>query len=391
MLTQAGCQARQQRLWSSVPDSVEWLLVADPRHVQYLANFQVHPFSFSGGERGLLLLERDAGTTLLCDNFARIAAASDPFVDREVVERWYDHQHSVKNRDHALLDAVKSVSERLFGRVGAVEAEWLPLGAFEVLGLDHEAHSVSVEPGQPTAGAGVDLGTKLRELRREKQPDEIELLRLCMKAGDAGHARAREVVKPGVTELEVYREVQSAAIDAAGRAALVYGDFRRTNAGTPSAGGLPTGDVLEEGDLFILDYSVVINGYRSDFTNTLAVGAPSSEQEMLFRLCESSLQAGADVLKAGRPAQEVYAATSKPLHDAGYGHLGHHAGHGIGLAHPEPPILVPESADVLVAGDVVTLEPGLYVKGIGGIRIENNYLITNQGAEKLNGHLISLT
>ncbi len=185
--------------------------------------------------------------------------------------------------------------------------------------------------------------------------------------------------------------MQSAAIEAAGRPGLIYGDFRAVNAKTPKLGGLPTNHVLEKGEMFILDYSVVLDGYRSDFTNTLAVGSASDEQDMIFRLCESALEAGENALKAGVQAKDIYAAVSKPLEEAGYGALAHHAGHGIGLAHPEPPILVPESDDVLKAGDVVTLEPGLYVEGIGGVRIENNYLITPAGAEKLNNHLIALT
>jgi Xaa-Pro aminopeptidase len=235
------------------------------------------------------------------------------------------------------------------------------------------------------------LGTCIRLLRRQKEPDEISLLKECMRATDAGHARAREIIKPGVSEMDVYREVQSAALKAAGRPGLVYGDFRSVSAKKPKLGGLPTDHVLQDGEMFILDYSVVLEGYRSDFTNTLAVGTVSDEQELIFRLCESALQAGENALKAGVPARDVYAAVSGPLEEAGYGPLGHHAGHGIGLAHPEPPILVPESVDVLKAGDVVTLEPGLYVKGIGGVRIENNYLITATGAEKLNQHLIALT
>lgn len=398
MLTESGCQTRRERLWQAVPDDLEWLLIADPRHVQYLCNFWVQPLSFSGGERGLLLLERQSpgaaspGTaTLIGDNFALRSAASEPYVDHEIVGDWYDHRHSVINRDHALQKAVGSIADRLYGRNGAVEAEWLPLAVWEELGLDHEAHSSSRESGEGRpGGAAPDLGTVLRQLRRQKEPDEIALLKHCMQAGDAGHARAKEVIRPGVSELDVYREVQSAALAVAGRPALVYGDFRAVNAKSPKAGGLPTDYKLQEGDLFILDYSVVLDGYRSDFTNTYAVGEPTSEQRELFALCEAALQAGEESLKAGVKAAEVYAAVSKPLEEGGRGKLGHHAGHGIGLAHPEPPILVPESEDVLLAGDVVTIEPGLYVEGIGGMRIEHNYVIRENGCERLSGHAIAL-
>jgi Xaa-Pro aminopeptidase len=392
MLTSEGCLKRRTRLWDAVPESIEWLLVADPRHVHYLSNFWVQPLSFSTCERGLLLLERNGEATLFADNFTLRSAAGTPHVDRQIEEAWYDHRHSVINRDHALFAALKSVSERLFGRCGAVEAEWLPLGAFEILGLDHETHSVSREATDlPDDSRFVDLGTTLRRLRRNKEADEVELLRRCMQATDAGHARAREVVREGASEFDVYRAVQTAAMETLGQPGLVYGDFRGVNAAVPKAGGLPTDYKLTRGDLFILDYSVVLAGYRSDFTNTLAVGDPSDEQQMLFRLCEAAMTGGENSLKSGVRAADVYAAVSQPLEEGGYGALPHHAGHGIGLGHPEPPILVPESQDVLEVGDVVTLEPGLYVEGIGGMRIENNYLITENGAEKLSNHLISLT
>lgn len=391
MLTEEGCLARRRRLWDRVPADVEWLLIADLRHVHYLSNFWVHPLSFSAGERGLLLLDRTDGATLFADNFALRSAAGEPHVEREVVEDWYDHRHSVINRDHALLIAVGSIAERLSGRRGLVESEWLPLAAAQVLGLESGSGTLRLHASNDPDDPGpVDLGEILRQLRRQKEPDEIELLRVCMRATDAGHARAREVVRPGVSELEVYREVQSAVLDAAGRPALVYGDFRAVNAGSPKAGGLPTAYRLESDDLLILDYSVVLDGYRSDFTNTLSAGEPTDEQQMLFELCRAAMKAGEQTLAAGRKASDVYDAVSGTLKQAGYGSLGHHAGHGIGLGHPEPPILVPESDDTLLSGDVVTLEPGLYVEGIGGMRIENNYLIHDSGAEQLSQHLISL-
>jgi len=391
MLTSEGCQARRRRLWNAVPAEVEWLLIADPRHVHYLSNFWVEPLSFSGGERGLLLLEREAGATLLGDNFALRSAAGEPFVDHEVVEGWYDHQHSVANRDHALVAALAKVAGKLKGRIGLVEEQWLPVAAWVQLASLGESKDVIRGSDDDLSLPFSDLGTLLRTMRRLKEPDEVELLRQCMRATDAGHVKAREVIRAGISEFDVYREVQAAALQAAGRPALVYGDFRATNAANPKTGGLPTDYKLQTGDLFILDYSVVIAGYRSDFTNTLSIGSPSDEQMLIFELCQAAMQAGSQSLRAGTAARDVYAATSRPLEESGYGALGHHAGHGIGLAHPEPPILVPHSEDTLEAGDVLTLEPGLYVEGIGGVRIENNYLITVAGAEKLSNHLISLT
>lgn len=392
MLTNEGCLARRERLWASIPEIADWVLVADPRHVQYLANFWVQPLSFSGGERGLLLLERSGRATLLADNFTFRSAVHEPFIDREIITPWYDHQHSVVNRDHALVDAVRKVTEELRDRPGLIEAEWLPVAAWLALDVEPESYSETTETHEEENGSGaIDLGTILRELRRRKEPDEIALLRQCMAAGDAGQARLREVLREGITEFEIYREVQNAALEAAGRPGLVYGDFRASTAKNPKTGGLPTNDPLQAGDLFVLDYSVVLDGYRSDFTNTMSVGAPTSQQRMLFELCEAAMKAGEATLNAGTAARDVYRAVSSVFEDAGYGPLPHHAGHGIGLAHPEPPILVPQSEDVLLEGDVVTLEPGIYIEGIGGMRIEHNYLIGESGAERLSNHLISLT
>lgn len=389
MLTQAGCVARRERLWAKTPERFEWLLVADPRHVYYLSNFLVNPLSFSAGERGLLLLERNGGATLLADNFARRSAAGQPYVDQEIIQSWYDHQHSVINRDHALLNAVKSISERLYGRVGAVEAEWMPLAAWEIMGLDHEIHTLR-QRGSGTCDT-IDLGSLLRELRRSKLPDEIDLMLECMRAGAAGLLRAREVVRHGISEWEVYREMHAAVLEAAGRPCQIYGDFRATNAATPKAGGAPTNRLLQSGDMLILDYSVVLDSYRSDFTNTLCVGDPTEAQELLFTLCTAAMAHGASVLKAGAAAKDVHRACMHVFEEAGYGQFfPHHAGHGLGLGHPEPPILVPHSEDVLLTGDVVTLEPGLYVPGVGGIRIEHNYQITDSGSVCLSQHEIAL-
>ena len=380
MLTQPGCQARRERLWRALPDAVEWVLVADPRHVHYLANFWVQPISFSFGERALLLLERSGPATLLADNFTRRSAATEPHVDREVVEEWYDHKHSVVNRDHVLLDALRQVAGELKTHKGLVEAEWLPLAAAEILGLARF-------DGKP----GPDLGDILRKLRRRKEPDEIDLMRACMRATEAGHQRAWEVIRPGVTDLNVYREVASAATAAAGRPAIVYGDFRGNNASAPKAGGHPIGQTLQSGDFYILDYSVILDGYRSDFTNAYAVGEPSEKQRKLFDACAAALQRGEEVLKAGVKCAEVFREVSAVLEQAGFGKLGHHAGHGLGMGHPEPPIIVPESTDTLEAGDVVTIEPGAYIDGIGGVRVEHNFLITASGNERLSNHLVALT
>ncbi len=386
MLTKEGCLQRRKNLWARIPQDIQWVLIGDARHVQYFSNFRVNPISLSADQRSLLLLERGGKATLLADNFTRRAASADPYVDAEVIVPWYTHKRSVTNRDDALVTALHECRSTWHGSKGVLEPE----GVTEMVAAT-VAESCEWQVDDVQSGERSTIGNIVRSLRRQKLPDEIELMKRCMIACDAGHAAAFDTVRPGVTELEVYLAIQRAAQLNAGVACVVYGDFRATNAVTFKAGGLPTGYVLQEGDLFIADFSVVIHGYRSDFTNTMAVGTPSPQQVAQFEACRDAMTAAESTLKAGATGKAVYEAASAVFIDRNYPALAHHCGHGLGMEHPEPPILVPQSDDVLLVGDVVTIEPGLYIEGVGGMRFEHNYLITNDGFERLSNHHIGLT
>jgi Xaa-Pro aminopeptidase len=194
-----------------------------------------------------------------------------------------------------------------------------------------------------------------------------------------------------MTELDVYCGVNTACIQEAGHAVIVYGDFA-VSPGPERRGGPPTRRVIQPGDMLILDYSVVIAGYRSDFTNTLVVGKkPTPDQERLYQLCTAAMAAGEKELRAGAECLTVYQSVLGVFDKAGMAeYFPHHAGHGLGLSHPEAPYFVRLADEALLAGDVVTLEPGLYVPNIGGIRIEHNYLVTKVGYERLSQHVIAL-
>lgn len=381
MLSEKGCTERRQRMWAALPEATEWVLVADPRHVNYLSGFCINPLSHSAGERVLLFLERGGEAVMLADTFALASALARPFVDRTVAAPWYDQRHAAGSRSQALLGALAQIRDRLSPGRGLLEEEWVPVAALDALGERPQASSASRSL----------LGSTLGRLRRAKHPDELAILDRCLRSAEAGVSRARQAVRPGIDEHEVFREVQAAVLADLRAQAVVYGDFRASSAESPGPTGPPSDHVLREGETFILDLSVVVAGYRGDIAASIAVGRPTRGQEELLEICKEAMAAGEAVLRPGAPARDVYEAVQGAFARAGKPELfPHHAGHGLGLAHPEAPAFVPESDETLGVGDVVTLEPGAYVQGIGGVRIEHNYLITEQGCRCLSGHSLEL-
>ncbi len=376
MLTEQGCLKRRQRLWDTLPQQVEWVLISNQRHIKYFSNFWVNPISFSSGMHAWLHLERSGKATLITDNFTLKSSSNTPYVDSTIAETWYDGKHSVSNRDYKALTALGKNFPNLDLTNGLIEFESYPIAAATLL------------KNKPVDD--ILLGDVIKKLRRQKEPDEIELMIRCMKACEAGHTAALEFVRPGVTDMDVYRKVNAAVLKTTNQPCIVYGDFKANNAETPKAGGLPEGYTLKEGDLYILDYSVLIDGYRSDFTNTIAVGTPTDDQQALFNACLAGMEAGETALKAEASCSDIFKITSDQVVQKGFQPLPSHAGHGLGMEHPEPPAIVSESTDILMEGDVVTLEPGNYLPGIGGVRVERNYLITENGYQCLSNHDVKL-
>lgn len=376
MLTPTGCQQRRQRLLAALPKETEMVLIYDPQHLFYFANYVQSPFVFRSNDAGAVLAIDDNGkATLIADSMVK-NFCDQAHVDEVVAPTWYDGKHSAPHREALLvlsvLDYMKKVSAKRIG----IELSQVPAGIF--LGLSREKQLFSIDPALPG-------------IKRSKFPDEVDLLKRSMRAGEAGMAAGLKDIKPGMSELDIFFLVQNAAMVASGGQAQVYGDFV-TGSRTEEIGGPPSDRKLQAGELVLLDFSTIIGQYRADFANThICAGKPSDRQKDMYLACMEAIAAGEKKLKAGVLAKDVDRAVravfeTKHLNE----HFPHHTGHGIGLGHPEPPFLVPESNDTLVAGDVITLEPGLYIKGTGGMRFERNYLITNSGYELLSNHKLTL-
>ena len=147
---------------------------------------------------------------------------------------------------------------------------------------------------------------------------------------------------------------------------------------------VPGDRVVQEGDLVLVDAGALVDGYCSDCTRTFAVGEVSDSLRELYDLVRRAQQAGLDAVRPGASGRDVDAAARAMIADAGYGeNFGHGLGHGLGLLVHEAPVLRPESEDVLAAGHVVTVEPGIYLSGVAGVRIEDLVVVTDDGAEVL--------
>jgi Xaa-Pro aminopeptidase len=356
MLTAEGCRARRRRLFDRVAGLPDPLVLADPLHLCYFAGAYVSPISLGGGFLAALVLRADGSATLLHDGRLPPSVQS-AHVDEMRAIPWYDGESPGRGpRQLALLDALPA----------APADTW----------------------GSPTCRAVVEA---VADLRRQKDPDELALLAQCCRVAEAGHDWGLHHVAPGMSEIDVYAGVAGACQRVAGQPVIVYGDFA-VSPGPDRRGGPPTSRRLEAGDLMILDFSVILGGYRCDFTNTVCVGRePTAEQQRLFDACVRAMAAGEALLRAGAACQSVDDAVCDSFRRDGLlEHFGHHAGHGLGLSHPEAPYFVRHSTETLLENDVVTLEPGLYVPGVGGLRIEHNYRITPDGSDRLSRHRIAL-
>lgn len=369
--------ARRRRLFEAM--SPDWALVTDPANVTYFSGFAPSPFVFNSQQATAALLLGRAGESILVADNVQQAAAAAAHVGERVLPVWYRCVESAPHRQSLCAQAAIDRLALVDSNALAYEASACPAAIVD--GLRQQ------RPARPF----VDIDETVRRQRRCKDAHEVELIRQSLAAATAALHAAMEQLLPGMSELDAYRLVQRVAGEAAGRQILLYGDFV-SGPRCEQGGGPPSQRVVEAGDLVLLDFSVVIDGYRGDFCNTFVCGGkPTSDQRRMFDACMAALHAGEKLLRAGVGCRNVYAKVRDTLAEHGLAdRFPHHAGHGIGLSHPEPPYIVPESAETLASGDVVTLEPGVYIPGVGGLRYERNYVILDSGAESLSQHRLCL-
>jgi Xaa-Pro dipeptidase len=233
----------------------------------------------------------------------------------------------------------------------------------------------------------------VRELRKVKDVEEIKLMRKAAELTSDGMRVARETVAAGVREFEVAAEIEY-AMRKQGCSGTAFETIVASGASSAFPHGGCSDRQIREGDLVVVDVGATYGFYRSDMTRTFVAGNPSEKQKKIYQVVKAAQEKAFEELKPKVEAAAVEAAARKVIAEAGYGdYFMHNLGHGVGLDIHEPPTLSPDSKDILAEGNVVTLEPGIYLVGYGGVRIEDTVLVQKNGAEKLtNGpYLLSKT
>lgn len=227
------------------------------------------------------------------------------------------------------------------------------------------------------------LEKTISEIRAVKTPDQVENIKIAQKIAENAFEHILTFIKPGVTEKQIALELDFYMLSH-GAEALSFETIAVTGAKTSMPHGVPDDTVVKSGDFVTMDFGAVYKGYHSDMTRTVAVGNISQEQRKIYEIVLSAQLAALALLKEGVPCKQADAAARDIIANAGYGEcFGHGTGHGVGIEIHEEPNLSPRSEAVLKAGHIVTVEPGIYLPGKFGVRIEDMALITEVGCENL--------
>lgn len=221
------------------------------------------------------------------------------------------------------------------------------------------------------------------KLRKVKDENELGLMRKAGELTDYGMKAAYEMIRSSMKEIEVAAEIEYAM-----RRKGSWGAAFETIVASGVHSAFPHGGCTEReihaGDLVVIDIGAAYQHYCSDMTRTVVVGKPSERQKRLYNIVSTAQEEAYKAIKPRAKAKDIDAAARRVIEKAGYGKdFVHGLGHGIGLEVHEPPSLGPQSKDRLVTGNVVTNEPGIYIVGFGGIRIEDTVLVQKRQAAKL--------
>lgn len=229
----------------------------------------------------------------------------------------------------------------------------------------------------------VPISGIIENLRLIKTPSEIKILKEAADIADRAFTHILDFIRPGITELEVSNELEF-FMRREGATSSSFDTIVASGTRSALPHGVATDKIIESGDFVTLDYGAYYNGYVSDITRTVAVGKPSDELIKIYDIVLEAQLRGMAGIKAGMTGKQADALTRNLIEEKGYGkYFGHSTGHGIGLEVHEGPALSIKSDLILQPNMAVTVEPGIYLPGVGGVRIEDDTIITINGNEPL--------
>lgn len=347
-------EVRAERLQEVLKrEGIEAFLVTKPVNVRYLTGFT--------GSAGSALVS--PGGAWLFTDFRYLEQASQQ-------ASWIDVVSISRNLPQKGREVLESI--------GASSV------AFE---SDHMVYSLVQE--LTDAWEGLELVPRknlVEDLRVIKDQEELDLIARAVEIQDQAFDRILPLIKPGVTE-------ESIAVHLIHQVMLLGGEsssFDPIVASGPRSAlphGRASSRVIKDGDLVTIDAGSRFGGYASDMTRTVAVGRMDDRKREIYELVLQAQLAGVEAVRAGMTGPQVDGVARKIIADAGYGdQFGHGLGHGVGLEVHERPSLSPLAGDeVLKPGMVVTVEPGIYLPGWGGVRIEDMVVVTEEGPRILTG------
>ncbi|WP_345788910.1 Xaa-Pro peptidase family protein [Filibacter tadaridae] len=328
---------------------IDALLVTNTFNRRYMTGFT--------GSAGLALISHDDAVFIT------------DFRYTEQAEKQIDGFRIVMHSKTIIEEVAEQANLMKLGTIG-FEKDDLTFGLYE---LYKKAVQAELKP----------VSNLVEKIRMVKTADELVILKKAAKIADDAFAHICTFIKPGVTEIEVSNELEF---------------FMRKQGATSSSfdiivasglrGALPHGvatdKVIESGDLVTLDYGALYDGYISDITRTVAVGEPSEKLKEIYAVTLAAQELAVKNIKPGMTGIEADAIARDYIKSKGYGEaFGHSTGHGIGLEVHESPGLSSRSETVLEPNMAVTVEPGIYLPGIGGVRIEDDIIMTAEGNERL--------
>ncbi len=253
----------------------------------------------------------------------------------------------------------------------AIEKEHLNVERYENLqSLFRNAHFIAAE-------------AKLHELRLIKDEQELTILRQAAYMADYAIEIGVGEIAEGKTELTILAAIET-ELKKKGIQQMAFNTMVLTGTNSALPHGVPGANRIQRGDFVLFDLGVIIDGYCSDITRTVAFGNVTEEQKRIYDTVRDAQQKAIDMCKPGVPFDTIDRAARSHIEQAGYGNFfPHRLGHGLGISVHEYPSVTDANTTPLQEGMVFTIEPGIYVPAIGGVRIEDDVYVTKQGTEIL--------